>query len=396
MSLSEEKIIILKMLEEGKISSEEAEKLLEALENNNKKSSKEPYSRPYNFQDEVTVIREKLNAWKNDVKNTYNQNDFDKTMDDFAHKAEKVGKTVASTTVGIVDKVVDYVGSFVDTNSFNFFSKYTPVDIKKETAVHERMNLVFEGMNGHISVKKHSGDKLIINSRIRGPENTPESVLRFGSDDNAISLTLFNPANISISHEILLPDIKFNSIKLSTVNGRIYAENSISETFEAITKNSHIELMGLQSEKISASTKNARIELSYLNCKEITVDTTNANIEVKHIKTANLTASTVTGKVVYENIQNIDNSANLYLKIKTAHGGIKINMNDVENRGFSIKAKTTNGSINLLVPDLVYKSADSQNHRSHVVIADSQNLDDFSQKVYIDAETQNSYIEIVK
>jgi DUF4097 and DUF4098 domain-containing protein YvlB len=396
MSLSEEKIVILKMLEEGKITSEEAEKLLDALENNNKKSSKEPYSRPYNFQDEVTVIREKLNAWKKDVKNSYSQKDFDKTMDDFAHKAEKVGKTVANTTVGIVDKVVDYVGSLVDTNSFNFFSRYTPVDIKKETEVHDGTNLVVEGINGHISVKRYSGDKIIVNSRIRGPENTPETVLRFSEAENTIGLTLVNPANISITHEILLPGIKFGSIKLTTVNGRIYAENSISETFEAATKNSHIELMGLQSEKISASTKNARIELRYLNCKEIIADTSNANVDVRHIKTVNLSASAVNGKIVCENIQNIDNSDDLYLKLKTSQGGIKINMNDVDNRGYAIKAKTTNGSINLLVPDLVYKSADNQNHRSHVVIADSQNLDNYGQKVYIDAETQNSYIEIVK
>jgi DUF4097 and DUF4098 domain-containing protein YvlB len=41
MSLSEERIMILKMLEEGKITSEEASRLLEALDSSSRQASSE-------------------------------------------------------------------------------------------------------------------------------------------------------------------------------------------------------------------------------------------------------------------------------------------------------------------------------------------------------------------
>ncbi|NLD47506.1 MAG: hypothetical protein GX660_09955, partial [Clostridiaceae bacterium] len=65
MSVNEEKLLVLKMLEEGKITSEEAIRLIEAIESG-KKETETNYSYSYrqqkkvNFSDEISKVKDRL------------------------------------------------------------------------------------------------------------------------------------------------------------------------------------------------------------------------------------------------------------------------------------------------------------------------------------------------
>lgn len=398
---SEEKILILKMLEEGKINSEEAARLIEAIEPVNRSTQSENTSsnskqKKVNFTDEVSKVKDKLNEWKKDFKNNYNEKDFDRAIDEFSAKAEKVGRTVATTTIGIADKVVDFVSSFVDTNSFNIFGKYKAVEKSFEAAdVAEGMSLDVAGVNGNILVKKHMDNKVIIKSTIRSPHENADELLVFSQDESNISLKSTKEENISISHEIFLPAIKFKTISLKTKNGKVYVEDSLAEMFEAQTSNSNIELMGVSSDKINVTTRNARIQFGYVIGKDIDINTVNSFIDIKHIKTQNLNVVSKNGKILVENVQNFQGCSDINMNLKTNQAGIKVNMNDMEKRAFRIKAQTTNADINLLIPEITYKNISKQLANSFVE-AESSGYDGIEQKVNIVAETQNGDIEIVK
>ncbi len=399
---SEEKILILKMLEEGKINSEEAARLIEAIEPANKATQSESTSynsrqqKKVNFNDEVSKVKDKLNEWKKDFKNSYNQKDFDRTIEEFSSKAEKVGRTLATTTIGIADKVVDFVSSFVDTNSFNVFGKYKAVEKSFETGdIVEGMTLDVEAVNGHILVKKHMDNKVIIKSTLRCPQDNVDELLVFSENEGVITLKNSKNENLSVSHEIFLPSIKFKAISLKTKNGKVYVEDSIAELFEAQTSNSNIELMGVSSDKINITTKNARIQLGYIIGKDIDVNTVNSLIDIKHLKTQNLNAISKNGRILIENVHNYQGCSDINLNLKTIQAGIKVNMNDMEKRGYKIKAQTINADINLLIPEITYKNISKQLANSFVE-AESSGYDGFEQKVNIIADTQNGDIEIVK
>jgi len=71
MSFSEEKMYILKMLEEGKISSGEAARLLEALGSGSKSDDCDflkKKDKKVTFNEEFTKVKDKLNDWKNEFK----------------------------------------------------------------------------------------------------------------------------------------------------------------------------------------------------------------------------------------------------------------------------------------------------------------------------------------
>ena len=50
-----------------------------------------------------------LSQWKDEIKENYNQKDFDKSIEDFSDKMGNLGKVLAVATFGIADKMVDVV-----------------------------------------------------------------------------------------------------------------------------------------------------------------------------------------------------------------------------------------------------------------------------------------------
>lgn len=399
MSHNDEKMLILKMLQEGKITSEEAAKLLETLEGGNASASANSNTRQakqQNFQEELNRMKNRVESWKKEFKNNYNQKDFDNAVEELASKAEALGKNVAVTTFGLVDKVVDFVGSFVDTNAFNVFGSYKVVDKTFEAMAVEGMDLWIEGVNSQIIVKKHLDNKILIKTRVRSPQDNVDDILRFEETGNAVSLKVNKIGNVSVSHEIFLPAVHFGNVHFETSNSRIYAEDSQSQSFTCVTRNGNIELMGVNSSKLEVTTKNAKIQLSYIIGKDINIHTTSSVIDIKHIKAETLQAVTLNGRILVENVQNLNDAAILDIILKSTNGGIKVNMNDMENRGYKVRARTTNGSINVLVPEMVYHNVNKQGVGGSFVEAESSGYEGYAHKVSIQAETTNGPIEIIK
>ncbi|HOM02961.1 MAG TPA: DUF4097 family beta strand repeat-containing protein [Acetivibrio sp.] len=400
MSISEERMFILKMLEEGKISSEEAARLLEAIDPNkgatDSSSGFKAQQKRANFSDEVSKVKDKLNEWKKEFKKNYSQKDFERAVDEFSTKVEKLGKNLAYTTIGVADKLVDFVSSFVETNSFNVFGKYKATNRVFETAdVNEDTELSVEAINGHILVKKHMDNKVIIRTTVKSPVDNADEIFDFSKEENKIALKCNKIGNISVSHEIFLPAVKFKNINLVTKNGKIYVEDSTAENFEAVTSNSNVDLMGVTGDKINVSTKNGRINFGYIIGKDINVDAINSVIEIRHLKTSNLNASTKNGRIFVENVHNHNDDPNINMNLKTSSAGIKVNMNDMEKRGYKVKAQTTNAEINILIPEMTYRNISKQ-MASNFVEADSNGYDEYANKVNIVAETTSGNIEIVK
>jgi DUF4097 and DUF4098 domain-containing protein YvlB len=399
--MNDEKKMILKMLEEGKITSEEAARLIEALEEKEEPQYKRysnNFSKSKNFQDEIYKIRDRLNDWKKDFKSNYNQKDFDQMVDDFSIKAEKLGKNITSTTVNIVDRMVDFVGSFVDTNAFNSFGSYK-ANIKTFSFPYsENLSLDITGINGGIFVKTHNEESIKIESKTRAAGNYTESFIELEEIDNVKKIKFNNKNNIplSVSYEVFVPQKKIDSLNIKTLNGKIYLEDVISDTIDCTTKNNPIEIMGIKTKNLYSSTKNSKINISYVMGEKINIDANNAVIEIKHLKTDTLTAMTANGKINIENVQNYQDIKDLNMNLKTKNANIKINMNDVNEKGYKIKALTTLNGINLLIPKLKYKTLNKEVNDGNLVEAETENYTLSKERVNINTENKNGYIEIVK
>lgn len=399
---SEEKLLILKMVEEKKITIDEAAKLLAALEDESSKAANEninykKYNKSNGFAEEAAKVRDRVNEWKKEFKNNYSQQDFDNMIDDFSNKAEKFGKNVATTTFGIVDKMIDYVGSFVDTNSFNIFGNFQTVQKEFQIIPSEGAKLDISGVNGSITLKKHLDSKVAVIARIRSANPNGDGVVDFSNDPENITLKVNGGLmNCSVSYEVFLPDMKFKSIKIGNSNGKIYIEDSVAEEIEATTKNAHIELMGVNSDKVAVNTRNGRVQLNYIIGDKVDINTSNAVIDIKHLKINEISAVTVNGRINIENVQNTEEGKEVKMNLKTSNGGIKVNMNDMDNRVYKVKAHTTNGAVNLLIPEMIYHNVNRKGVTGSFVEAESKNYAEGLTKVDITCETMNGLVEIVK
>lgn len=126
------------------------------------------------------------------------------------------------------------------------------------------------------------------------------------------------------------------------------------------------------------------------------INTTNSVVDIKHIKTEKINAVTTNGRILAENLQNLEGSPDMNINFKTSNAWIKVNMNDMDNRGYKVKAQTTNGGINLLIPQIVYNNMGKKGTSGSNVEAESTGYDNYAQKVNMNLETVNGYIEIVK
>jgi len=413
MSLSEERMMILKMLQEGRINVDEAAKLLEALDASQKQAAggakagssaskgneqnRQQESR-HKYYDEIEKFRERINEWRKEFSKNYSQKDFDKMVDEFSAKAEKIGKEVASVTFGVVDKVVDFVGSLVDTGSFNVFGSYAPVEKIFEADAAEGMNIELKATNGPITVKKHEENKIIIKAKIRTSQTNTDNILEFTNTEDTIALKPMNydTFNLSVSYDVLVPAVKFNKLSLETKNSKIYVEDTLTEEFTCITKNSGIDLTGVSSTKITADTKSGKVVANYLIGKDINISTKNSTIDIKNIKAERLGVFNTNGKVMLENVQTYNNSNEVNLVLRTKNADIKANMNDSEDTGYRVSAHTSNGDINLLIPGLLYRNLHNTYGNNKHAEAETENYSNALRRINIHAETQNGYIEIVK
>jgi DUF4097 and DUF4098 domain-containing protein YvlB len=287
------------------------------------------------------------------------------------------------------------VGSFVDTSKFNIFGNYAVVNKTYEFEIEEDQEIKISAINGHILVKKYMGEKVKINSQIRAPQNDIEEPLILIISEGVASLTPTNTSNISITHEVFLPAVNIKKIRFESSNGRICIEDISAREVEAVTKNSHIDITGVTCDKIMADTKNGRIQTSHIICKDFCINTSNSIIDMKHMKVENMDVNTVNGKIQLENVHCIDGSTQINMALRTTNAGIKVNMNDMDNKSYRINAHTSNGDINLLIPEITFNNISKQMGKNYIE-AESKDYDFQKEKVVITASTTNGYIEIVK
>lgn len=399
MSYSEEKIKVLNMVQEGKITAEEAIKLLDALEDNDSKSFNQQTTankKQPEFYDELNKLKDKLNGWKKEFKDNIDQKDMEKTIEEITTKAEKIGKNVASATLGVTDRVLDYIESFVGSNVFNVFGNYNVVEKTYEAPVAEGDCLDLNALNGNIVLKKHLSNTVVIKARVRSSITDIDTLQTFESTDGLISLKQNNTANMSVSLEVYIPQLKFESIKLSSTNGKVYVEDSVGRILEIITTNSQIEVMGVTTDSLYLKSRNGKINSSYVIASDIVMETSNAPVDIKHMKTGKINVSTKNGKINVENIQNMTGTDEVQMNLYTTNAPVKVNLNDMEPRGYKIKGRTTNANINILIPQITYHNVNRAGIGGTFVEAETLNYSASPEKLSITVESTNGTIDIAQ
>lgn len=412
--MRDEKLMILTMLEEGKITSQEAIKLLEALEETD-------YFMDYgtNEDEEKSINLEQ--AKENLIEA------LEKNIEDRKEKIENIG-------IDIGNKLANAFNNLLGTgNLFNLSGNYKVINtqLEKDISHLDEASLVVKSINGKIDVKSWGEDKLLIKITYRYKNNSftqDNSFYELYEEDNRIIFKPLYTNNVMMDLSLYLPQKHYKEISLTTSNGRIQLEDlklnlltcntsnaSISledivgenvdistkngkinlrdissPILKAVSTNASIKLEDIESRDLMVATKNGRITLSHIAGEGITVKSSNGSIEADNLKGKVINLDTSNGKII---CRDLDDGRIRELNLSTSNSTIDVEMNHLSKMGY-YQLETSLGNINLDIPGLVYKENKQIDLGMKKIIAHSINFNEDEEHFILNASTSNGSIKI--
>lgn len=400
--MKEEKLMILSMLEEGKITSEEAVKLIEALED--------------------------LNTPKNEKRKESHDSQKEQSFGSMFNNLEDIGTDISNALSNMFSGLKDIGGSFGFKNNYETISEDLNLDISHI----ENPSLDLRAINGSINLIPSNSDELSIKvlcQHKKGLLNENESYFDFYIDNDVIK---FNPkynSGISIKLDVFLPENKYNNILLNSTNGKIDVTKLSINFLECNTSNASINVSYLDSKDIVLSTKNGKIESQYINSDSFKGYTTNSSILLSFINSNDLYVKTANGKIDINSINSevilcktsngsiiakvlasnkielttsngritcddIDTNKAEIVKLITSNGSINSKIEKVHKES-SFDLETSMGNINIEIPDLIYKTNKQVNLGLKKIVAHTVDFNSSNENTEFIISTSNSSIQII-
>ena len=397
-------MMILSMLEDGKITAEEAVKLIDALEEEEKHFDEERKSKDTSSQKD---------GYRFDFKDTFNS-------------LEDIGSDIGNALTNMFDGLKDFSSSF---GKYNYDTTTTKLEM--DLVDIENPSLDLKAINGDINLQPHDSDTLsitVICQYKKGLLAANEPYFDFNNIDGKISFMPKYNSNISIKLDVYIPRKHYDEVKLNTTNGKVYIYELNSRSVNCMTSNSSVVIIKGNMDLADLTTKNGRIEIIETSCDDINSYTTNSSIRLESIKCKNLDAKTGNSKIVLNNIkavnvvcktsnspidvQGIDSeiislttsNGKIFLSevntqsakdinLITSNGSINSEIYKI-NKGVIFDLETSMGSIDIDIPDLVYTTNKQVNLGLKKIVANSIDYDGNKDHLNFVASTSNGSIKI--
>lgn len=298
--MQEERKMILKMIEDGKITADEGVALLKELGETEKKQAK-PETGTYLSNDV---------DWENgrEFRGKYSQPSFTNRFTDFVEQAVQKIKEF--------DLDLNFGNSVeVDHIFHNRESKISKVDVAIE--------------NGSLRFVPWDESDVRVECKVK--------VYREKEVETARKQFL-KEVTFDVSNERLKFKCREKSLK---INATVYIPRANYEEVSLYTFNGHINGESVISEQFAAKTVNGRLAFDRLTGQKVMLETVNGGISVEKIDAEKVEAKTVHGTV------NLNSTGGI-ADIETLNGSIKYKLiEQVQGKAY---LKTTTGSIEITVP----------------------------------------------
>jgi len=317
--MNQERKRILEMVQNGKLSAQEAIILLEALESDLVDKAVSEQSAVSEVEDKVqTVDSEPNQGNKNEKSKEKHEN---QNEDSFYSQLENAG-----------ERIFDFVS--------NALRKIKHIDLQFNQSV--EIPHIFQQADsdiGRIDVDVANGPVKIITwdqseVRVECQAKVYRSEDREDAKKYFLENTIFSIDNglfcfatqskwMKIETVIYIPKKQYEMLKVRIFNGGLSGEN-------------------LHCDKLSVKTTNGKIELSHVEGKNFLVETVNGQIKLENSNANQLEAETVNGTVEVSGI--FDN-----VKLQSFNGNIACKLPELGTN--HLEAKAVTGNINLTLPD---------------------------------------------
>lgn len=338
--MSEERMFILKMIEEGKITAEEGAALLEALRDEVFESDRpEERKEAENFgadrpssgsdgrgedeagagrqsdddgedgrdrrprgSDIATQIKEAIQTALKGVPHVTDElkDNWKEVREDVRHSFHEIRDEIRKKGLVDVSGLMDLISHMRDVgfgNSHEFEEEVEGVLSDADPSV------ALSTTNGAITVKgwDKPGFRLLLKKRLQAVDEekakeAAQGMVDLAVDAGALRATARHMRNASVSMELWLPVESGTAIEARSENGSIRLEGVTCREADVTTTNGSIHVHGVKGERVATRTTNGKVTCSNVRSQRAEAKTTNGSVswggaaEVGEIRTVNGTA----------------------------------------------------------------------------------------------------------
>ena len=375
--MNEEQRLILKMLEEGKISAAEAEALLNAL------GQAEPLEEEERSSD----------LWSK----------VEKQGEEFAERVESAAERFARTLETKVEyRLADRLSKLSKMISrFPFVSQEDTYEFRQEFqgSFKQDGDIVckLRTGNGRISVRGCSdpGFRLTVVQRIRAKDRETALSklhhLEIPSDEPIQELQIEIPSfpDATVSLELEVPRSLIYQLDLATHNGAIALADLYGRTVQLSTANGSITAQGLQSEQIHCTTVNGACRVDQTTTDVFVGRTGNGSFRLEGLQSEQVECETSNGSIRIEPVVR----GTAHYSLTTTNGSVRVDLSRSSEAKTAFDLHTFVGRIVVPEEGLEMTHVDRQSGGWHVV-GRSPDFEAGSSRLHLNVRTGSGSIRV--
>lgn len=417
--MSDERIMILKMLEEGKIGTDEAAKLLASIKeegeepkveqstqqsnnnqtnNNNNSSNSSSGGSSINFDE----LGRTLGSISKDMAKK-----FGIFAKDMAPKLQNMTEVLVEKTASVTDKISKSVATpprpvprpTPPSASTAHRPTSKPVPPRPVNAVKGKTKeksceiivtssyaneLYITSKNGTVYIKGYNGDK--ITAKLNYISNSDN--IEIAQSGDRYYLDYDDSEFSSVSIEAFVPEKLFKRLHIIGNYSKVSLDGMGSEEIIVETMMETINLKNLGSNYIKAVTDKADVLLDNIISGSLEIITANGKIDAISLDVQKLKLETDNSPINYKAF-TLKSYTNYNWRISTSNASMRVNLPISEDIGYDIKANTSLNNVSAGISGLQYVY-----NESNYVEAKTSNFSRASKKVKVEMDTSNGPISI--
>ncbi len=240
----------------------------------------------------------------------------------------------------------------------------------------------FKTLNGRVAVESWNqpGYMVKLIKRIKAPSEQEAKaraadLVRVERDGKRLSIRFSQPQPMIFGGHGLaiiafLPKDRMYKFLLQTANGKVEMKDLKATTVDAITSNGVVKMDNVEAERVESRTSNGKVLLK-TSAKDVKAHSSNGRITV--------VPTGVAGDAQYD--------------LSTSNGSIRVQTGKPDGIGFSFDLRTTNGKVSIEESDLEYE-VNERHHGLRSVKARTKGFAEAPRKMSVVAHTSNGSIVV--
>ncbi|MCL1843346.1 MAG: hypothetical protein FWF79_05995 [Defluviitaleaceae bacterium] len=406
-----EKMKILKMLEDGQISAAEAARLLQAVGGGHSPKPAPPVPAPHvpvtssSHSAYIPPPAPHSSATSRPASNNSNAHSdiagkFESFARDVGPRVQKFTEVVAEKIVGAADSLSGAFsgesqssvhggqqhGRQAGATRSGFSGAFSggvvekQIEMPVETGEYNELNLL--GLNGEIRVKGYNGDKISarLSFRAKRAKAYIEPVKLGGK-----YFIKYEPDEFDmVSIDAFVPERAFSVIKIDGVNCIVDAESLAAGEMRFVNCNGNMRLAGIAAGSITAESANGRFIMSNVAAENASAENLNGPMEADEIDIACLKLSNYNGHLSIV-MSRFARHTDYIWNVETGNAKLNLNLPSSPEFGYHIKAHAAMGEIRFGLTGLQYLI-----NEPSLVEAQSVRYDTAAKKIKLAVETSNA------